>query len=85
MFALAMGRYKETGLFDQMIQELGFVYFRKVYKNIIPFVIGTFNELPVDNIRTVISYMFETFPNIENNVYMDDDDRCELEKAKALF
>lgn len=84
-FVLAMDSYKKIGLFDQMVQELGYVYFRKVYKNIIPFVVGTFTKLPMDNIRTVISYMFETFPNISDNVYMDDDDRSELEKAMALF
>ncbi len=35
--------------------------------------------------QSFLESIFETFPNISDNVYMDDDDRSELEKAMALF
>ena len=85
VFSMTMDRFKEIGLFDPMAQELGYIYFETVYRNIIQFVAGSFEELPIDNIRVVIKYLFETFPDINENIYMNDDDRNELKKAKTLF
>lgn len=85
MFVLAMDRYKSIGLFNSMSQELGYVYYKKVYKNIIPFVVGSFSEIPMENVSLVIRYMFDTFPRISENVYMTEAEKEEVAEAKELL
>ncbi len=80
-FAMAMEEYKKLGLFDLMKQELGLVYYKKVFSNIYKFMLGSFPDFPSENANRLATYMTENFPDIMNNVYLTEDEKRELKGA----
>lgn len=78
VFVLAMEKYKKIGLFEQLKNEIEFVYFIKVFKDTWYFMDNNFEDIPIDNALMLKNYILENFPNIENNTNMTEEDRTFL-------
>ena len=80
VFSLAMDQYIRLGIFDSIKKEIGYIYFIKVFKDLIEYMSHTFEVLPSENIRIMTDYIHKFFPDIINNPYMKKDDLDFLEK-----
>ncbi len=78
VFKMAMDKYREMGLFDICKREIEFVYYKKVYENILNYIVNYFEELPQRNIETLQEYLVNNFSDIESNEYLTEKERKEI-------
>lgn len=80
VFSLAMDQYINLGTFEIVRQEAEYIYFIKVYKDLIEYMSHTFETLPSENVNTMTDYIHKLFPGIRHNPYMKKDDLDFLDK-----
>lgn len=82
VFAMAMDRYKELGLFDCLKQEIEFVYIKKVYEELIAYM-KTGNIYSVNNNLILSEYLAKNFKDIADNRYLKEDDFAFIESSST--
>lgn len=81
VFAMTMDRFKNMGVFDTLKDEIAYVYYKKVFENIVSFMKQAFDTMPTDNLAILVDYIKENFPDIKENRYLSDDEKksiCEF-------
>ena len=84
MFALAMTQYVANGFYAICRQELAFMYYKKVFIDLTRFMLGRFEDFPVENYIVIRDYMLQYFPDFESNPYLPEEDKKTIEKFLAL-
>lgn len=79
VFRAAVNEYKDKGLFAVLYEELTFVFYKKVFINLMQYMASEFEELPLDNIRQLLDYALTEFPDYKDNKYLSDQDKNEIE------
>ncbi len=78
VFKMTVDKYKEIGVFDLVSHEFAYAYYIKCFRNILTYMAGTFEQIPEDNVKTIVSFMNKTFPDIADNEYMTPEEKTEL-------
>ena len=84
MYALAMEKYREIGLFDTVRQEAAYIYYVKVFKDILAYMGNAFDECQRENLIILKEYITANFPDIGNNPYISPQERDELAELLDL-
>ncbi|MCR5671764.1 MAG: glycosyltransferase [Butyrivibrio sp.] len=75
---MTVDKYKELGIFNLVSHELAYAYYIKSFRNILTYMAGTFEKMPEDDVKTIVSYMNRTFPGIMENEYLTPEEKDEL-------
>ncbi len=83
VFAMAVDKYEELGIKDQLKEELAFVYYNKVLKYLVDYTKKEFGHVDSENHRIMRDYLSKLYPNMQNNKYLSEEDRKDIGKYMA--
>ncbi len=76
MFKKAFEEYRENGFYNDIGEELSFVFYKKVFIDLIKYISHTFRDIPVENIQILTQYAMEWFPDYKGNRYLSAEDKA---------
>ncbi len=74
VFAAAVDMFADYNKFENLREELQFVYFKKVYQSLYKFLENVHDQAADENRGVLRQFMIDTFGDVADNQYMSEED-----------